>query len=210
MVALFLLGGCQDNPINYLSQGNVSTERALRDPTFAVAYLVIGGGEALGDKDFTIDMSFIRPDGSRPLTKDGYRPGETVLFSQNSRHLGVPPGDYQLNVISFLRDNQIYSQFPIMQWAQTGQFGKGQKQVSRIVLEPGEVAYLGHVVLVPSEQLGRHMSDDRYSQGPTFKLVVEDRFEAFAESQPPEVIARLRKKLIVLPENWSFVMPVRH
>jgi hypothetical protein len=57
-------------------------------------------------------------------------------------------------------------------------------------VKPGEVIYIGHLVMDPQEM--------------TLKMRVEDRFDEMKTKLPPELASRIVKRLIALPPSITF------
>lgn len=115
----------------------------------------------------------------------------TMSISDDLNLAGTWAGSYSLRQVYMPANLQIYN---LPGWT------RGERAaVGRIDVAPGEIIYVGHLVF--------------RAHGQTLDMVVEDRFDEFRRRLPINLINRVEKRLLVLPESMAFnsqtVTPMR-
>ena len=112
-----------------------------------------------------------------------------VRLTPETSYGGLPAGSYALS----------HFEVPAFTWRQVGgaltyRVGGWANPVVTFEVAPGEAVYLGHVEVDAG--------------GETVGLRVVDQYHAFRATLPPELGARLQKRLLVVPPSLRFKMTV--
>jgi hypothetical protein len=105
-----------------------------------------------------------------------------MLLSDDMNLAGTWPGSYSLATLYLPANLQSYT-YP-------GWRGGEARSVGRFDVAPGEVIYIGNLVFRP--------------HGEVVRMEVEDHFDEFKRRLPPDIAARIQKRLIQVPATYEF------
>jgi hypothetical protein len=104
------------------------------------------------------------------------------LFDDRLDKAATEPGRYHLFSVI---DGPTLDGYIFESWNKANGYAYGG-----FAVKPGEVIYIGHLVMDPQEM--------------TLKMRVEDRFDEMKTKLPPELASRIVKRLIALPPSITF------
>lgn len=207
---------------------NIDTAQALADPTKAVAFMTI---EIAPDAQFLVksaafDFSNGADDPLIDIWARAGRGSRYIVYPGVKDKFGLPPGRYAM-VWRWVRfpNGKSESYFA----GGMKKIADPESPAPMFEVRPGERVYLGHIRFsyggtatvttssvsipvgqVPTDpdkisQLTEKMSETSKSERPYVKVTVEDRFDEFATTLPPDIAETVRKSLLVIPKRGHFI-----
>lgn len=172
-----LAAACANSPdqITRDTRLNMLVADALAREDGAVVFATLGHTDMMNMAEPLVYFSIRNP----PADAGNRR---TMSISDDLNLAGTWAGSFALEQLYMPANLQIYN-FPGWSRGEPGAIG-------RIDVAPGEIVYVGHLVF--------------RAHGRTLEMTVEDRFTEFRRRLPINLINRVEKRLLVLPESMTF------